>query len=54
VAVIPDGKGVIPSGTRIDVPNQKMKRDRGNPTGHGITFIGSSDQVYCYVAPGGV
>src|ERR1700730_16234072 len=54
VAVITDGKGVLPSGTRIAVPNQKMKWDRGNPTGHGIIFIGSQGQVYCYVAPGGV
>jgi hypothetical protein len=54
VAVVTDGKGVIPSGTRISVPNQKMKWDRGNPTGHGIIFIGNQGQVYCYVAPGGV
>jgi hypothetical protein len=54
VAIITNGKGVIPSGTRIAVPNQKMKWDRGNPTGHGIIFIGSQGQVYCYVTPGGV
>jgi hypothetical protein len=54
VAVITDGKGVIPPGTRIPVPNAKMKWDKGNPTGHGIIFIGSEGQVYCYVAPGGV
>ncbi len=53
VAVITDGKGVLPSGTRIMVPNQKMKWDRGNPTGHGIIFIGDAGQIYCYVAPGG-
>jgi hypothetical protein len=52
VAIITDGKGVIPSGTRIAVPNHKMKWDRGNPTGHGIIFIGSQGQVYCYVTPG--
>ncbi len=54
VAIITDGKGVIPPGTRIPVPNAKMKWDKGNPTGHGIIFIGSQGQVYCYVAPGGV
>jgi hypothetical protein len=54
VAVITDGKGVIPSGTRIPVPNKKMKWDAGNPTGHGIIFIGPQQQVYCYVAPGGL
>jgi hypothetical protein len=54
IAVITDGKGVIPNGTRIQVPNAKMKWDAGNPTGHGIVFIGPQGQVYCYVAPGGV
>jgi hypothetical protein len=54
IAVITDGKGVIPPGTRIPVPNAKMKWDAGNPTGHGIIFIGAQGQVYCYVAPGGV
>jgi hypothetical protein len=54
VAIITDGKGVIPNGTRVPVPNQKMKWDSGNPTGHGILFIGVEGQVYCYVTPSGV
>jgi hypothetical protein len=54
VAIITNGKGMIPEGTKIPVPNTKMKWDEGNPTGHGIIFIGNSGQVYCYVAPGGV
>jgi hypothetical protein len=54
VAIITDGKGMIPNGTRIQVPNHKMKWDEGNPSGHGIIFIGSQGQVYCYVTPGGV
>jgi hypothetical protein len=54
IAIITDGKGVIPPGTRIPVPNVKMKWDAGNPTGHGIVFIGPQGQVYCYVAPSGV
>ena len=54
VAVITNGKGVIANGTRIPVPNQKMKWDAGNPTGHGIIFIGPQGQVYCYVTPGGL
>ena len=49
-----NGKGVIADGTRIPVPNQKMQWDRGNPTGHGIVFIGSGGRVYCYVTPGRV
>jgi hypothetical protein len=54
IAIITNGKGVIPDGTRIWVPNQKMKWDAGNPTGHGIVFVGAGGQVYCYVSPGGV
>src|SRR3979411_1602304 len=48
VAVITDGKGEIPNGTKIPVPNHKLKWDEGNPTGHGIIFIGVQGQVYCY------
>ena len=54
VAIITDGKGEIPNGTKIPVPNQKLKWDAGNPTGHGIIFIGAHGQIYCYVVPGGV
>ena len=54
VAIITNGKGIIPEGTRVPVPNKKMKWDEGNPTGHGIIFIGSGGQVFCYVTPGGV
>jgi hypothetical protein len=41
-------------GEKIVVPNHKIKWDEGNPTGHGIIFIGLGGQVYCYVPPGGV
>ncbi len=54
IAIITDGKGVIANGTRLPVPNAKMKWDKGNPTGHGIIFIGGEGQIYCYVTPGGV
>jgi hypothetical protein len=54
VAIITNGKGLIANGTRIAVPNGKMKWDKGNPTGHGIIFIGTRGQVYCYVTPGGM
>src|SRR5436190_1615490 len=33
VAIITNGKGAIAEGTRILVPNNKMKWDEGNPTG---------------------
>src|SRR4051794_8687565 len=61
VAVITNGAGddygkrAIPNGTKIPVPNHKMKWDEGNPTGHGILFLGvSTNEVYCYIVPGGV
>ena|SRR5436190_14480539 len=61
VAIITDGSGdprhgkpPIPNGTKISVPNHKMKWDEGNPTGHGIIFIGNGKDVFCYIAPGGV
>ena len=45
---------MIANGTRIPVPNRKMKWDKGNPTGHGIIFISTMGDVYCYITPGGV
>ena len=61
VAVITDerpdeplGRRHITPGTRVIVPNHKIKWDNGNPTGHGVIFIGPSGQVLCYVVPGGV
>jgi hypothetical protein len=54
VAIVTNGKGQIPDGTRVPVPNAKMKWNEGNPTGHGILFIGPARQIYCYVTPGGV
>jgi hypothetical protein len=69
VAVITDTRPDAPLhrphievGTRIRVPNHKMKFDAGNPTGHGVVFVvlrGDDDDppdgwhVYCYITPGG-
>src|SRR6185369_9190574 len=49
----PLGRAHIPSGTRVVVPNHRIKWDQGNPTGHGWIFIGGSE-VFCYLPPGGV
>lgn len=54
IAIITDGKGKLPNGTRLPVPNAKMKWNAGNPTGHGILFIGPGQKIYCYVTPSGV
>ena len=49
----PLGRPHIPNGTEVEVPTEKLKWDRGNPTGHGILFMSRSGYVYCYVQPGG-
>jgi hypothetical protein len=41
-------------GTEIFIPDQKLKWDEGNPTGHSIAFLGFGDTVYCFVQGGGV
>ena len=60
VAIITDPRDDIPlrrphveNGKRFAVPNTKIKWDRGNPTWHGIIFIGNGAEVLCYVPPGG-
>ena len=60
VAIITDTRDDIPlrrrhieNGKRFAVPNTKIKWVRGDPTGHGIIFIGYGDEVLCYVRPGG-
>ena len=49
----PLGRPHIENGKRLAVPNSKIKWDSGNPTGHGIIFIGHGLEVYCYLPPGG-
>ena len=43
----------IENGRRFVVPNSKIKWDSGNPTGHGIIFIGHGLEIHCYLPPGG-
>jgi hypothetical protein len=50
----PLGRTHIDTGTKIVIPNRKLKYDKSNPTGHGIVFMNSVGNVFCYVAPGGV
>lgn len=52
-AVITNGKGVIPNGVHVIIPDAKIKWDRGNPTGHGWVFLSSAGEVYCYITPAG-
>lgn len=58
IAIITDPRDVpnrptINPGTRIVVPNQKLKFDAGNPTGHGVIFL-QGENIYCYIVPAGI
>jgi hypothetical protein len=44
----------IDVGTEIEIPNNKLKWDKSNPTGHGVVFLSRQGYVYSYVPPGGV
>lgn len=44
----------IDNGTEFEIPNNKLKWDRSNPTGHGVIFLSRQGYVYCFVQPGGV
>jgi len=53
----PDGplqRPHVDPGTEIEIPPNKLKWDRSNPTGHGIVFLSRERYVWCYVQPGGV
>lgn len=61
VAIITDSRPDAPLqrqhvdvGTRIVIPNNKVKVDQSNPTGHGVVFLSKGNFVFCYVPPGGV
>lgn len=44
----------VPVGTKVVVPNHKLKFDQGNPTGHGVIFLSTTGHVFCYLPPGGI
>ena len=50
----PRGRPHIENGTEIEIPDNKLKWDRSNPTGHGVVFLSRVGYVFCYVQPGGV
>lgn len=49
----PLGRPHLPSGTEIEIPNDKLKWDRGNPTGHSVLFVSKGLFVWCFVQAGG-
>lgn len=48
------GRPHIPMGTKIEIPNHKLKWDRGNPTGHAVVFISPAGHVWCFVQGTGI
>ena len=50
----PDTPKPITRGSKILIPPNKLNRaqeDGGNPSGHGVVFIGRSGEVLCYFGP---
>jgi hypothetical protein len=45
---------LVPIGTEIEIPDNKLTWKDGNPTGHSIVFLSSGGSVYCFVQNGGV
>jgi hypothetical protein len=43
----------IPNGTEIEIPDSKLKWDKGNPTGHNILFMSVNHDTYCFVMGSG-
>lgn len=48
-------------GTEIEIPSNKLKWDRGNPTGHAVVFLSSvgfggeeTHRVFCFVQSTGI
>jgi hypothetical protein len=50
---VPLGRPHIANGTEIEVPPEKLKWDRGNPTGHNILFVSTSGFTWCFVMSSG-
>lgn len=50
----PLGRPHIANGTEFEVPPEKLKWDRGNPTGHNVLFISTSGFTWCFVMGTGI
>ena len=49
----PRNRPHIDIGTKIEIPDHKLKWDRGNPTGHAVVFMSRQGFVYCFVQTSG-
>lgn len=41
------------NGTEFEIPGNKLKFDRSNPTGHAVVFLSRGGYVYCFVQGAG-
>lgn len=48
------GRPHIPNGTEFHIPNEKLKFDAGNPTGHFVLFVSAAGVVFCFVQGTGI
>jgi len=49
----PLGRPHIDNGTEFEVPVEKLKWDRSNPTGHNVLFVSKAGYTWCFVQTGG-
>lgn len=50
----PRGRPHLEIGTEFEIPANKLKWDRGNPTGHAVIFVSRQGFVFCFVQGGGI
>lgn len=50
----PRGRPHRDIGEEFEVPDNKLKWDRGNPTGHAVIFLSRAGFVFCFVQAGGI
>lgn len=43
------GRPHVPPGTVIEIPPEKLKWDKDNPTGHNVVFLRRDGFVFCFV-----
>lgn len=50
----PLGRPHVAVGTEFEVPPEKLKWDKSNPTGHNVLFVSTSGYTWCFVQGSGV
>src|SRR6266487_4208312 len=50
----PLGRPHVPMGSEFEVPAEKLKWDRSNPTGHNVLFVSTSGYTWCFVQGSGI